>query len=52
MSDAAARNELRAELKSTELSLSEQSFDENGVLILGRVDDPFYRFHKGAAHKP
>jgi hypothetical protein len=51
LSDAAARNELRAELKSTELALSEQSFDENGVLILGRVDDPFYRFHKSAAHK-
>ena len=50
-SDAAARNELRAELKSTELSLSEQSFDENGVLMLGRTDDPFYRFHKSTAHK-
>jgi hypothetical protein len=50
-SDAAARNELRAELKSTELSLSEQSFDESGKLVLGRVDEPFYRFHKSTAHK-
>jgi hypothetical protein len=52
MSQAAARNELRAELKSTELSLSEQSYDESGALILGRTDDPFYRFHKGTANKP
>jgi len=52
MSDAAAKNELRAELKSTELALSEQSFDERGALILGRADEPYYRFHKGAAHKP
>jgi hypothetical protein len=50
-SDAAARNELRAELKSTELSLSEQSFDESGALVLGRTDEPFYRFHKSTAAK-
>jgi hypothetical protein len=50
-SDAAAKNELRAELKSTELSLSEQSFDESGNLVLGRTDEPFYRFHKSIAHK-
>jgi len=52
LSDAAALNQLRAELTSIELSFSEQSFDENGALVLGRVDEPFYRFHKGAALKP
>jgi hypothetical protein len=51
MSDAAALNQLRAELTSIELSFSEQSFDESGALVLGRTDDPFYRFHKGAALK-
>jgi CpeT/CpcT family (DUF1001) len=52
MTDAAARNELRAELKSTELSLSEQSYDESGTLAAGRADEPFYRFHKSSEHKP
>jgi hypothetical protein len=52
MSDAAALNQVRAELTSIELSFAEQSFDENGALVLGRTDDPFYRFHKGAALKP
>jgi hypothetical protein len=52
MSDAAAKNELRAELRSTELWLSEQSYDESGHLVLGRADDPFYRFHKSTTHKP
>jgi hypothetical protein len=52
MSDAAARNELRAELKSTELSLSEQSYDESGALVAGRADEPFYRFHKSSEKKP
>jgi hypothetical protein len=51
MSDAAALNQLRAELTSIEMSFSEQSFDESGALVLGRTDDPFYRFHKGAALK-
>jgi hypothetical protein len=52
LSDAAALNQIRAELSSIELAISEQSFDENGALVLGRTDDPFYRFHKGAALKP
>lgn len=51
-SEAAARTELRAELKSTELALAEQSYDANGVLVAGRADEPFYRLHKGAVHKP
>jgi CpeT/CpcT family (DUF1001) len=51
-SEAAVRTELRAELKSTELSLAEQSFDANGVLVQGRAEDPFYRLRKGAVHKP
>jgi hypothetical protein len=51
-SEAAARTELRAELKSTELSLSEQSFDANGVLVQARSEDSFYRLRKGAVHMP
>jgi hypothetical protein len=50
-SEAAARTQLRAELKSTELSLSEQSYDESGVLMQGRADEPFYRFRKSSEHK-
>src|SRR5580704_3369726 len=46
MSDAAALNQLRAELTSIELSFAEQSYDDSGALVLGRTDDPFYRFHK------
>jgi hypothetical protein len=51
-SEAAARTELRAELKATELALSEQSYDSNGVLMQGRATDAFFRFRKGAVHKP
>jgi hypothetical protein len=51
-SAAAARTALRAELKSTELALSEQSFDANGVLVQGRAEDPLYRLQKGAVNKP
>jgi hypothetical protein len=52
MSEAAARTQLRAELKSTELSLSEQSYDADGTLLQGRADEPFYRLRKGAVRKP
>jgi hypothetical protein len=51
-SEAAARTELRAELKATELSVSEQSYDASGALTAGRAVDPFYRLRKGAVHKP
>jgi hypothetical protein len=51
-SEAAARTELRAELKATELSVSEQSYDANGALVAGRAVEPFYRLRKGAVHKP
>jgi hypothetical protein len=51
-SEAAARTQLFAELKSTELSLSEQSYDADGTLVQGRAADPFYRLRKGAVHKP
>jgi hypothetical protein len=51
-SEAAARTELRAELKSTELSLAEQSYDANGALLQGRAEEPFYRLRKGAVLKP
>ena len=50
-SEAAARTQLLAELKATELALSEQSYDANGVLVQGRADDPLYRFRKGSEHK-
>jgi len=50
-SEAAARTLLAAELKSTELALSEQSYDANGVLMQGRADDPLYRFRKGNERK-
>jgi CpeT/CpcT family (DUF1001) len=50
-SEAAARTLLSAELKSTELALSEQSYDGNGALMQGRADDPLYRFRKGNEHK-
>lgn len=50
-SEAAARTQLVAELKSTELALSEQSYDASGVLMQGRADDPLYRFRKGNEHK-
>jgi hypothetical protein len=50
-SEVAARTQLRAELKSTELSVSEQSYDESGVLVQGRADEPFYRFRKSSEHK-
>jgi len=51
-SEAAARTELRAELKATELSLLERSYDANGTLLQGRAEDPFYRLRKGAVHTP
>ena len=51
-SEAAARTQLRGELKSTELSLSEQSYDADGALVQGRAEDSFYRLRKGAVHKP
>jgi hypothetical protein len=51
-SEAAARTELRAELKATELSLSEQSYDANGALLQGRAEEPLYRLRKGAVLKP
>jgi hypothetical protein len=44
--EMAASTQLVAELKSTELDLSEQSYDSNGALLQGRHDDPLYRFHK------
>jgi len=50
-SEAAARTLLVAELKSTELALSEQSYDASGVLMQGRAEDPLYRFRKGNEHK-
>jgi CpeT/CpcT family (DUF1001) len=51
-SEAAARTQLRAELKATELSLSEQSYDADGNLVQGRAEDSFYRLRRGAVHKP
>jgi CpeT/CpcT family (DUF1001) len=51
-SEAAARTDLRAELSATELSLSERSYDASGQLTAGRADEPFYRLHKSALHKP
>jgi hypothetical protein len=51
-SEIAATTQLVAELKSTELDLSEQSYDASGALLQGRHDDPLYRFHKGSAPKP
>jgi hypothetical protein len=51
--ESAATTQLVAELKSTELDLSEQSYDASGALLEGRRDDPLYRFHKGStAPKP
>jgi hypothetical protein len=50
-SEAAARTQLVAELKSTELALSEQSYDSSGVLMQGRAEDPLYRFRKSNEHK-
>jgi hypothetical protein len=50
-SEAAARTQLVAELKSTELASAEQSYDASGALLQGRADDPMYRFRKGAEHK-
>jgi hypothetical protein len=44
--EMAASTQLVAELKSTELDLSEQSYDSSGALLQGRHDDPLYRFHK------
>jgi hypothetical protein len=44
--EMAASTQLVTELKSTELDLSEQSYDSNGALLQGRHDDPLYRFHK------
>jgi hypothetical protein len=51
-SEAAARTDLRAELSATELSLSERSYDASGALTAGRAEEPFYRLHKSALHKP
>jgi CpeT/CpcT family (DUF1001) len=50
-SEAAARTQLVAELRSTEFALSEQSYDANGALLQGRAEDPLYRFRKGSEHK-
>jgi CpeT/CpcT family (DUF1001) len=51
-SEAAARTDLRAELKATEFLFSEQSYDANGALMQGRAVDALYRLRKGAVHKP
>jgi hypothetical protein len=51
-SELAATTQLVAELKSTELDLSEQSYDASGALLQGRRDDPLYRFHKVSTPKP
>jgi hypothetical protein len=50
--EIAATTQLVAALKSTELDLSEQSYDASGALLQGRRDDPLYRFHKVSAPKP
>ncbi len=50
--ELAATTQMVAELKSTELDLSEQSYDANGALLQGRRDDPLYRFHKVSTPKP
>lgn len=47
--ETAATTQLVAELKSTELGLSEQSYDASGALLQGRHDDPVYRFRRGSA---
>jgi len=44
--ELAATTQLVAELKSTELNLSQQSYESSGALLEGRHDDPLYRFHK------
>jgi CpeT/CpcT family protein DUF1001 len=52
-SEAAARTQFLAELRSTEFWLAEQSYDASGGLMRGRADDPMYRFRKGSSeHKP
>ena len=51
-SELAATTQMVAELKSTELDLSEQSYDASGALLQGRHDDPLYRFHKVVTPKP
>jgi hypothetical protein len=51
-SEAAARTDLQVELNATQLSLSERSYDSNGVLLQGGAADSYFRFRKGAVHKP
>jgi hypothetical protein len=51
-SEAAARTDLRAELKATEFYFSEQSYDGSGALVHGRAVDPLYQLRKGAVHNP
>jgi hypothetical protein len=41
-----AQLDLRAELGPEELALAELAFDASGHLVLGRQDEPFYRFRK------
>ncbi len=42
-----ARTEVKMELTTTELKLSERAFDSAGNVISGRRDDPFFEFRKG-----
>jgi hypothetical protein len=47
-----AQIDYRAELAPEELALAELAFDAGGHLVLGRQDEPFYRFRKQVKESP